>query len=668
MTDTPSAEQVAREVSRVMAETGGGGSLANDSRLAATLQNIETIDRGFQQQGGVFFQTGANAFETAERFTQIHVEQYRETGRPSLPALAVHHAEKLGLDKGSPEYKAMILVAVRAEMETAIKPDYHSKNHFLDVAAMTANLLEKNNEQVAKGGGTPLTRQEAAVTFIAAIGHDLDHEGKSNPGTDPLFNEKKSFAIMEPLLKEAGLTPAQIADAQTILMTTSPNGPHAILKTMAKGERDGQPVTIADVREMDRRYNEEMVAKGNNMGLKPLDFPELASLDGNKKLIQMAAMVSDADLYASGGAGMNANRVMSALLTAEGKNYMNSPLDFTTDGSRMFFLDGIVGKEGFASDAGREVANETFKAMRAETNDILAAKALAAAEAKIKAEADAKKKGPGNGDGPDGNNGGGSTPVEPAGKPVTPAGGGGEQKPVASGDQKPVASGDPKPAAAETPPPASRHAAEAPTVKSMLAAPPAARAPVVSHATQAKLGHGAGVAQVAVDVASGNYGAAATGASMQIAMNAQTYEAAATLTSKIAPVAKGLGFVGKKIPIVGAFVTAGFVLYEAGAEAYNGNYGRAGAALGAGAAETVGNIVGFGVGDAAREVVREGVVRTAGEEFAPQKSGIRQLAEGAYDVGSKFVSTTPAAETPAPATAAATTTASNKPRPKGPSA
>jgi hypothetical protein len=62
MTDTPSAEQVAREVSRVMAETGGGGSLANDSRLAATLQNIETIDRGFQQQGGVFFQTGANGF------------------------------------------------------------------------------------------------------------------------------------------------------------------------------------------------------------------------------------------------------------------------------------------------------------------------------------------------------------------------------------------------------------------------------------------------------------------------------------------------------------------------------------------------------------------------------------------------------------------------------
>ena len=190
MTDTPSAEQVAREVSRVLAESNGGGSLATDARLAATVQNIQAIDQSFQQQGGVFFQTGANAFETAERFTQIHVEQYRETGRPSLPALAVHHAEKLGLDHNSPEYRAMILVAVRAEMETAIKPDYHSKNHFLDVAAMTANLLEKNNEMAASGRGTPLTKQEQALTFISAIGHDLDHEGKGNAPGDPLFNEK----------------------------------------------------------------------------------------------------------------------------------------------------------------------------------------------------------------------------------------------------------------------------------------------------------------------------------------------------------------------------------------------------------------------------------------------------------------------------------------------
>ncbi len=41
------------------------------------------------EKGGVFFQLGSDAVQTAEAFTQIHIEQYRKTGRPSLPALAI---------------------------------------------------------------------------------------------------------------------------------------------------------------------------------------------------------------------------------------------------------------------------------------------------------------------------------------------------------------------------------------------------------------------------------------------------------------------------------------------------------------------------------------------------------------------------------------------------
>jgi hypothetical protein len=213
-------------------------------------------------------------------------------------------------------------------------------------------------------------------------------------------------------------------------------------------------------------------------------------------------------------------------------------------------------------------------------------------------------------------------------------------------------------------PPASRPViakavVDVPTVKT-----PSPDAPTTKghSGTQAKLGGAAGKAQIAVDVASGNYASAATGTAMEIGLNAKTYEAAAELTSSIKPVAKALGFVGKRIPLIGAVVTGGFVLWEVGSYALNGEYGRATAALGAGAAEAAGNLVGFGVGDAARETVRGVVIATAGDEYAVNKSGLRQLGEGAYAVGSKFVSGQPGGEKPP---AAVTVTASAKPKAPG---
>ncbi len=365
--------------------TAGNPALVNvlggQATFNQTLANIGTLDSTFQSRGAMFFETGSNAFETADKFTQIHIDEYRSNGRPSLPALAAHHAEKLGLDTGSPEYKAMLLVATRAEVEHSVMPDYHNQFHYTDVAAMTANLLAKNNEFVASGDarGVPLTKQEQALTLMTAIGHDIDHAGKSNPPNDPLYNETQSFKAMEPLMREAGLTEQQIKNVHTILMTTSPNGPHAILKSLAKGDREGAPATLDGIKEADFEGKKKMGI--DPATIKPLDFPVLKDLEGNSKLTQMAAMVSDADLYASGGAGMASNMVMSTALTDEGKKFMGSNLDFTTDGSRKFFLDGIVGKEGYASNAGREVINAQFEAMRNETEQRLAA-AKAAQEIK----------------------------------------------------------------------------------------------------------------------------------------------------------------------------------------------------------------------------------------------------------------------------------------------
>lgn len=376
--------QLAAQNPDIIRELGGADSFNE------TLKSISTLDRKFEERGGVFFHTGSNAFETADKFTQVHIDEYRATGRPSLPALAAHHAEQLGLDKGSAEYKAIIMVAARAEVDAGITPDYHNKFHYTDVAAMTANLLAKNNEFVAAGDprGVPLTKAEQAITLMTAIGHDIDHMGKANPPNDPLYNEKQSFKAMEPLMREAGLTEQQISNVHTILMTTSPNGPHAILKSLAKGDREGTPATLDGIREAD--FQSKLKPGVDPATIKPLDFPVLKDLEGNAKLTQMAAMLSDADLYASGGAGMKSSMTMSTALTEEGKKYMGSTIDYATDGSRKFFLDGIVGKDGYASNAGREVINAQFEALRNETEQRLAA-AKAAQEPKPAEAAPASK-------------------------------------------------------------------------------------------------------------------------------------------------------------------------------------------------------------------------------------------------------------------------------------
>ena len=336
--------KVYQEISRVL--KGNLGAFKNDPRWWETLRQLRVLDRRFKETGGIFFHTGSNAFETAQKFTEIHVERYRQSGRPSLPALALHHAEQLGLEKDSPAYKALILVSVRAEMKAAVMPDYHSKFHYMDVGAMTANLLEKNNEMLKAraADAVVLTPQDQALTFIAAIGHDLDHDGHVNPPHDPLFNENKSFHLMEPLLQEAGLSAVDIGRIYIILMTTSPDGPHAVMKGVARAQREG---TVVDFSVIDPKNK----------------FPELHVLGQDSKLAQMAAIVSDSDLYASSGAGIKSSNLMGTLLTAEMRKD-DPAIDLTTYGADKYFLDNIVGKEGYASNAGRRVAAESLAALR----------------------------------------------------------------------------------------------------------------------------------------------------------------------------------------------------------------------------------------------------------------------------------------------------------------
>lgn len=371
MTDEfPSAARVEQETLAAFTDPALAPLIAPDAAGLLRIQaDIRARDANFRAKKGVLFHYAATALETGRNFTRVHINQYRDEkngGRPSLPALAIAFADRLGLDAASAEYRAMILMAVRAERQVAQEPAYHNRHHFADVSALMANLLEKNNEMAAAGtGGVALSKKDQALAFIAAIRHDIGHEGGTNPPHDHYHFEKITVGETTELLKEAGLSAPDIARLDVIHWTTSPNGPHAVLKAVVEAHNRGE-----DAAKVFDRPADPNNPKGPTLGEK---FPELRALGNDRALAQMAAMLSDADLYASAGAGFVSNDLMSEELTQEWRKARvinpktGLPFDHTTDAARAGFIDYVLGGH-FTSDAGRALGDKTVEGIKAETS------------------------------------------------------------------------------------------------------------------------------------------------------------------------------------------------------------------------------------------------------------------------------------------------------------
>lgn len=377
--------------------------LGGVEKFEKTKAAISANDTHFQERGGVFFELGKSPMDTAQAFTQIHIESYRETGRPSLPALVAHHLDDIGLSADSPHYKAALLVAARAEIDLAVRPEYHNTNHFADVTAHVAVLLKHGNEMAKQGvpGAQLLTKEEIADSITAAVGHDLDHPGGKNnlpgqaPGEyDPMRLEKASFAAMLPLLKEAGLPQKSIDEINVMVMTTSPDGPHAVLKAVAKAHHEGNGVDWEKIPGHEK-------------------FPELKVLATDPKLAERSAVLEDSDLGASAFEGMASNVEMSRVFTQELQNreYRNKAgqlENLNGDFARKMFGMYVVG-DGPASLAAQDAVGQNYKDLSAVTEQRLAA-------------AEQQKAAPSKFMG-----GGGDAPKEPAAtvvqaKPMRPAG------------------------------------------------------------------------------------------------------------------------------------------------------------------------------------------------------------------------------------------------------
>lgn len=323
-------------------------------KFEAAKQSISRHDTNFHQSGGLFFALGKTALDTAQAFTAIHVENYRKTGRPSLAALVTHHLDDIGLTPDSPHYKAAVMVAARAEIDLAVRPEYHNTHHFADVTAHVAVMLKHHNVLAHQGlpGVHKISKEDMADTLTAAVAHDLDHPGGKNqlPGQDPAVVdpfrlEEKSFQIILPLLQEAGLPPKSIDDIHTMIRTTSPDGPLHLLKAVIKTHHAGQGVDWTTIPHHER-------------------FPELEVLAMDSQLAERSAILEDADLGASAFEGLESSKEMSRALTDElqTRGYRNKQgqlEDLKGDFARKMFATYVVG-DGPSSRAGQAAVGQNY--------------------------------------------------------------------------------------------------------------------------------------------------------------------------------------------------------------------------------------------------------------------------------------------------------------------
>lgn len=172
-----------------------------------------------------------------------------------------------------------------------------------------------------------------------------------------------------------------------------------------------------------------------------------------------------------------------------------------------------------------------------------------------------------------------------------------------------------------------------------MVAPPPTETPQTGSnpSTLGKLGAVAGKAEVgltaAAQVAQGNIAGAATTVAETVATNAAVGRASETATKLLAK--QGLKSAGV---VVGAAATIGFGSATVIDKAKQGRHAAAAIEGTAVLLEAAGNLLPGGVvGAGLRETFRAAVKNTIGEKYAPEKSGLRQAAEFATDVGNKIV-------------------------------
>lgn len=175
-------------------------------------------------------------------------------------------------------------------------PEYHNPFHAFEVACNAAILLDVGGDVSPRYG---------ALTLVAALGHDLCHDGTSN--RHPFHLESRAVHVVRGLAREAGVSIEDELRLEALIFATDVASARPTVAALARGEPLPEVV--------------------------PTELSELLS---DPELARAAAVIVDGDVLCSAGLTWEMHRFQSEALGREWKRDMGAR-------DAVFFLETVLG-------------------------------------------------------------------------------------------------------------------------------------------------------------------------------------------------------------------------------------------------------------------------------------------------------------------------------------
>lgn len=247
-------------------------------------------------------------------------DQLEALDEPKLAATARDLLDRYGFEDGDPVAVAAAALAEQVEAhDRAAQPNpYHNAHHILEVL-LNAHYLALRNDAFATH--IRLTPRDHGRLYLAALIHDLDHDGTMN-GSQRFRLERQSLVHAWPILAQAGVPAEDCKAIETMVLATDPAGPNLYLKALhAHVFYDGEPPPPT------------------------LGYAELEALARDDRLLRLAGLLNDADLLSSAGFTLSYSLKQSEKLGLEGGRRLDND-------DLLRFIQHIVGGS-FTTRAGR---------------------------------------------------------------------------------------------------------------------------------------------------------------------------------------------------------------------------------------------------------------------------------------------------------------------------
>lgn len=311
-----------------------------DDLINSAIDTVRDFDRdmkNLRQDADALFGAGTlPAGEDRGQKLAALFDKWRDGPAPSTAAIICTAAAHFDIPADNRHLKAAIMTALAAEVDN--DNPYHSNHHFREVTATMARLCTVNNDMAASGNGVLLDADSIAKSLLAAAGHDLMHDGKTNSLTGPDSHvqyrlENKAIAAIEPFMQLAGMSPRDQEDVRVMIRITDisapPGGksPHSHLKAAVGGDAPAAQ--------------------------------ELSDMTRDRVLLTMCTLMSDADLGPSTATTYAYSRKMTTLLSKE------NPALADSNKTLAGFLQFVVGGD-LTSDAGKAASGAALRGIMAE--------------------------------------------------------------------------------------------------------------------------------------------------------------------------------------------------------------------------------------------------------------------------------------------------------------